>query len=264
VCGAPGSGGRGDRWPADGLTLNRAIAALFAVALMAVSTGTGTAAAQVDEAPPEPESAEEDVQLPAAAVSRVRRVEVRAAPAADARVIERMRELRRDHRPTIFELVARERDSAGIAWFQILVPGRPNGRRGWVPAESLDVLYSVADRRIEVDRSRRRFRLVASGRTLIKGPIAVGTRDAPTPLGTFYLAAEFRPGHNFLGPYAFETSAYSALSDWPGGGIVGLHGTSEPQSVGKRASHGCLRVFNRTILRIRKHVRLGTPLIISR
>jgi lipoprotein-anchoring transpeptidase ErfK/SrfK len=241
--------------------VNRAIAAVFAAALVAVATGS--ADAQMIEDPSVPSSAEADVELPAAAVSRIRRVQVRLAPTEDARVIDTMSELRYDHRPTIFELITRERDTAGIVWFQILVPGRPNGRSGWVPSESLDVLYSVADTRIEVDRSRRRLRLVANGRTLIKGPVAVGAPGAPTPLGSFYLAAGFRPANRFLGPYAFETSAYSAITDWPRGGIVGLHGTSEPNSVGKRASHGCLRVFNRTILRLRKHVRIGTPLVIK-
>ena len=63
-----------------------------------------------------------------------------------------------------------------------------------------------------------------------------------------------------LGPWAFETSAYAAITDWPRGGIVGLHGTSETWSVGLRASHGCLRVYNKVILALKKRVRPGTPL----
>src|ERR671933_115137 len=69
-----------------------------------------------------------------------------------------------------------------------------------------------------------------------------------TPLGLFYVAAKYDPRDAFLGPFAFETSAYSRLSDWPGGGIVGIHGTSMPQLLGQAVSHGCVRVSNRTIL----------------
>lgn len=90
--------------------------------------------------------------------------------------------------------------------------------------------------------------------------VAVGMADAPTPLGSFYLTASFRPDDDFLGPWAFETSAYAAITDWPRGGIVGLHGTSEGWSVGKAVSHGCLRVRNRVIVALRERVRAGTPL----
>jgi hypothetical protein len=36
----------------------------------------------------------------------------------------------------------------------------------------------------------------------------------------------------FYGPVAFGTTARSAvLTDWPGGGFVGIHGTNEPQLI---------------------------------
>jgi lipoprotein-anchoring transpeptidase ErfK/SrfK len=63
-----------------------------------------------------------------------------------------------------------------------------------------------------------------------------------------------------LGKFAFETSAYSKLSEWPGGGLVGIHGTYEPQLLGQAVSHGCVRVSNRDILRLRTRVGLGTPI----
>jgi lipoprotein-anchoring transpeptidase ErfK/SrfK len=62
-----------------------------------------------------------------------------------------------------------------------------------------------------------------------------------------------------LGAYAFETSAYSKLSDWPGGGIVGVHGTNTPALIGRAVSHGCVRLRNRDIEYLRTVVRPGTP-----
>ncbi len=45
------------------------------------------------------------------------------------------------------------------------------------------------------------------------------------------------------GPLAFGTSARSAvLTDWPGGGFIGIHGTNEPELLPGRVSHGCVRL----------------------
>ena len=57
--------------------------------------------------------------------------------------------------------------------------------------------------------------------------MAVGTPAAPTPLGrNFYVAQSFVPDNRFYGTFALATSAYSSLTDWPGGGVAGIHGTS--------------------------------------
>jgi lipoprotein-anchoring transpeptidase ErfK/SrfK len=70
------------------------------------------------------------------------------------------------------------------------------------------------------------------------------------------------PG-GIYGVYAFGTSAYSpTLTDWPGGGIVGIHGTNQPALIPGRISHGCVRVRNRDITRLRRMMPLGTPVLI--
>jgi lipoprotein-anchoring transpeptidase ErfK/SrfK len=81
-----------------------------------------------------------------------------------------------------------------------------------------------------------------------------------TPRGLFYVTWKLVPRAPVLGKFAFETSAYSKLSEWPGGGIVGIHGTYEPHLLGQAVSHGCVRVANRDILRLRARVGLGTPI----
>jgi lipoprotein-anchoring transpeptidase ErfK/SrfK len=63
-----------------------------------------------------------------------------------------------------------------------------------------------------------------------------------------------------LGAYAFETSGYSKLSDWPGGGVVGVHGTNTPQLIGQAVSHGCVRMRNEDVEFLRSIVRVGTPI----
>ena len=49
------------------------------------------------------------------------------------------------------------------------------------------------------------------------------------------------------------------LSDWPGGGVVGIHGTNQPQLLPGRVSHGCVRVPNAAIRRLARLMPIGTP-----
>lgn len=68
----------------------------------------------------------------------------------------------------------------------------------------------------------------------------------------------------FYGPLAFGTSARSAvLTDWPGGGFVGIHRTNQPQILPGRVSHGCIRMPSASILRLAQLMPVGTPLTIS-
>ena len=44
---------------------------------------------------------------------------------------------------------------------------------------------------------------------------------------------------------------------------VGIHGTCSPWSLGKRVSHGCIRIHNDNILELVKYVEVGTPIIVN-
>jgi lipoprotein-anchoring transpeptidase ErfK/SrfK len=64
------------------------------------------------------------------------------------------------------------------------------------------------------------------------------------------------------GPFAFGTSAHSnTLSggNW-GEGVIGVHGTGAPQLIPGRISHGCVRLPNAKIQRLRRLMGLGTPI----
>ena len=84
------------------------------------------------------------------------------------------------------------------------------------------------------------------------------------PEGGSYVDVEIDPDWSILGAYAFETSAYSKLTDWPGGGIVGVHGTPWPNLLGQAVSHGCIRLHNDDVSFLRNRVPLGTPVKIVR
>jgi lipoprotein-anchoring transpeptidase ErfK/SrfK len=57
-----------------------------------------------------------------------------------------------------------------------------------------------------------------------------------------------------------RSSAATPFSDWPGGGVVGIRGTDRPGLIGQAVSHGCIRMFNRDVDRLRRLAPLGTPI----
>ncbi len=60
--------------------------------------------------------------------------------------------------------------------------------------------------------------------------MGVGAPSTPTPTGRFWIRELLSvPAGTIYGPYAFGTSDYSVLSEWPHGGVVGIHGTNEPR-----------------------------------
>ena len=97
----------------------------------------------------------------------------------------------------------------------------------------------------------------------MRGRVAVGAPGRETPLGSFFVAARFVPDDPFLGVFALETSAYSKLTEWPGGGLVGIHGTNLPQLIGQAVSHGCIRVLNSTARGLERLVPVGASITIE-
>jgi lipoprotein-anchoring transpeptidase ErfK/SrfK len=189
---------------------------------------------------------------------------VRSQPNAKAPRVAVLKQFRPDFRPRVVLALGSRFDSKGQpAWYRISLAGRPNGRTGWVPAESVDVKPTREE--ILIDLSDRRLELRVRGKVQVRTTVAVGAPGMETPRGLFYVVAKFRPANPFLGVFAFETSAYSpTLTDWPGGGIVGIHGTSVPSLLGQAVSHGCVRVANSAMLRLARLTPVGTPIRVVR
>jgi lipoprotein-anchoring transpeptidase ErfK/SrfK len=187
------------------------------------------------------------------------KVAVRSAPSREARVLATLTQFRPDFHPRTVLAVDARLDRVGEpSWYRITVPGRPNGRTGWIPAAAAHV--KPIDRWLVVYRQSRKFELYVDGALRRTGPVAVGARGMETPIGLFFVQSRFVPTrYPILGAFAFETSGYSKLSDWPGGGVVGVHGTNSPWLIGQAVSHGCVRLRNSDALALRKLVRVGTP-----
>jgi hypothetical protein len=152
----------------------------------------------------------------------------------------------------------------GPAWIRIRLAVLPNGTTGWVPRGSLTAFQKVHTR-MTISQSRLRATLYRRGKVIFSAIVGVGQPNWPTPRGEFYirekLSGYVAPAY---GPRAFGLNAKSAvLTDWPGGGFVGIHGTDQPQILPGRVSHGCVRMRNASIMRLFRLMPIGTPVHIS-
>jgi lipoprotein-anchoring transpeptidase ErfK/SrfK len=195
------------------------------------------------------------------------RVVVRSSPSATSKRVAVIEQFRAGFRPQYVLALSVRSDADGApAWYRVAVPGRPNGRTGWVRAAAVEL--RPVQKQLVIYRGARRFEYWDGDRLRRSGRVAVGKPGAETPLGLFYVTWKFDPRIDpdwaILGSYAFETSAYSKLTDWPGGGIVGVHGTPWPNLLGQAVSHGCVRLRNAEIEYLRTRVPLGTPIKIVR
>jgi hypothetical protein len=188
---------------------------------------------------------------------------VRVLPERGAATVGRLRFQTEEGLPEVY-LVLRSKRVDGRVWLKLRLPQRPNGIKGWVLRDSLSELRTVTTF-LRVDLRHRRATLYDDGRRIWRSPVGVGAPATPTPAGRFYVRQRLRglAGNPMYGPWAFGTSAYStALSDWPGGGVVGIHGTDRPDLIPGRPSHGCVRVPNAAIRRLARLMPIGTPVLI--
>jgi hypothetical protein len=195
----------------------------------------------------------------------VERVPIRANPDSSSRTLARTRLETEDGFPEVYVLLALTTDARGQVWVRMRIPGRPNGRTGWLPESALGEFH-ITRWLIEIHLNARRLTAYYNGRLRFSAPVGVGKPSTPTPTGNFWIRERMRmsPG-NLYWPYALGTSAYSSLTEWPGGGVVGIHGDlGAPQLIPGDPSHGCVRLHDTDIGWLAPRVQLGTPVHITR
>jgi lipoprotein-anchoring transpeptidase ErfK/SrfK len=166
--------------------------------------------------------------------------------------------------PTVFGvLTVINRPDCTPAWYRVQLPIRPNGATGFVAARST-TLYRVHTR-IEVDLSKRRLFFFRDGRLVLTTTAGIGASGTPTPTGRYYVNQRLY-ALNPSGPYGpggIGISAFSpVLTQWAQGGPIAVHGTDDPSSVGRAASHGCVRVANGVLRRLLRATETGAPVVI--
>jgi hypothetical protein len=180
-------------------------------------------------------------------------------PSARSRVVDHLHLLTVDAQAEVY-LALSSYTIDGVTWISVPIPERPNGIAGWVPASALGEMHVTSDF-LRVNRETLLATLYSDGHPIWKAPVGVGRPSLATPAGHFYLTEKLTALGSFYGPYALGTSAYApTLTEWPGGGIVGIHGTDEPQLIPGRPSHGCIRLRNADIARLWPLIQVGTPI----
>jgi hypothetical protein len=194
----------------------------------------------------------------------VRTALARAAPTALGPVVASLDARTAEGSDTVVLVQGRTVDASGTVWVRVSIPGPPGRTSAWVPRHALGGYHDV-ETRLVVDRESLTATLLRDGRAVLRAPVGVGRPEFPTPVGRYYVTSRLTAfGTPFYGPLAFATSARSGvLTDWPGGGVIGIHGTDRPDLVPGRISHGCIRLRNRDIVRLARLMPIGTPVTIT-
>ena len=151
------------------------------------------------------------------------------------------------------------------AWLEVMLPGRPNGETGWIRA--IDVEQYTVRRQAVVDLTARTLRVLENDEVIFETAVGIGSPASPTPVGFFFVTDAVRitnPAGPW-GPYAFGLSARSdSVTEFNGGdGIIGIHGTNRPTSIGEAQSLGCVRLPNDVMLELSALLSVGTPVTIE-
>jgi lipoprotein-anchoring transpeptidase ErfK/SrfK len=240
------------------------------VASAAPATGTALPAQLTQESPTTPPSATSVVlsneRTATTWAHPVEEVSIREQSAATSRTIARTHLETEDGFPEVYLLLSSFTDARGRVWVRVRIPGRPNGRIGWVPGSALGDFH-VSHWLVDISLSGRRLRAYYKDKLRLTAPVGVGKPSTPTPPGRFWIRETFKltSRSSPYWPYAIGTSDYSTLTDWPGGGVVGIHGDfGEPQLIPGDPSHGCVRMHDADIAWLATRVQLGTPVHVIR
>jgi len=213
-------------------------------------------------APPDREDGAVTARVVAAAHARV-------APGEEQRALWRAGTVTGWSRQPQTLLVLRSAEHGGRQWLKVLLPIRPNGTAGWIPADN--AVLARSGYWIDVRLRARRVVVLRDGQRLRRFRAVVGAPGTPTPRG---LAAIYERNaqpdpRGFLGPWALSLTALSRVLESYGGGpgrvaIHGRGGASLRDPLGSARSHGCIRIGNRAVRWLARHVPPGTPVRIRR
>jgi len=167
---------------------------------------------------------------------------------------------------TVLPVVDRATTLDGTHWLRVLLPGRPNGLKGWIRRRGTARTWTSWH--VVVRRSSRRVLVYRDGALIRNFTAIVGNRATPTPRGRFFneesvLMPPSSPG----APFALALSARSdVLQEFAGGpGQIAIHGVANLAGTpGTAVSHGCVRLSDLDIRWLAARIAPGVPVTITR
>jgi lipoprotein-anchoring transpeptidase ErfK/SrfK len=152
----------------------------------------------------------------------------------------------------------------GVAWLQVMLPGRPNSSTGWIAQQGTREL--VTRWHIVIKLTARRVSVYRGGRIERTFQAVVGKLSTPTPTGQFFVEETLQmQAGEAGGPFALALSARSnALQEFEGGpGQIAMHGRNNlGGTLGTAASHGCVRLDTASIDWLAARIGPGVPVTI--
>lgn len=118
----------------------------------------------------------------------------------------------------------------------------------------------VSERRIVVSIPDHKLALIEDGVVKVVYPVATGKESTPSPVGTFKVINRVQNPTYYHEGKVIEPGPQNPLGNrWMGLSQkgYGIHGTNAPKSIGKSASHGCIRMAKADLEQLFTMVRVG-------
>ena len=106
-----------------------------------------------------------------------------------------------------------------------------------------------------IDLDGKSLTMYENGEAIRQYPIAAGASGTPSPIGVFRVNSRFMPDMS-----GFGTRFLGLSVPW---GSYGIHGTNKPESIGRNASHGCIRMRVKDMEALFPIVSNGTKVIVT-
>lgn len=130
--------------------------------------------------------------------------------------------------------------------------------------------------RVVVDKSDRVLQVWNGDRLVGQFPVTMGSSHDPLPIGNWKVTT-----FSYLPPFHYQPNLFwdakpgkkeEMLPPGPNGPVgvawlditkehYGIHGTPEPQTIGRAESHGCIRMTNWDVLRLSRMIKAGTKAV---
>lgn len=165
---------------------------------------------------------------------------------------------------TVLPVIGR-RTADRVHWLRVLLPGRPNGRKGWIAQRG--TVLTRTKWHVVVRTASRRVLVYRDGHVAHSFAAVVGKPSTPTPHGRFFVEESVRMLPGSAGaPFALALSARSnVLQEFEGGpGQIAIHGVANLGGTpGTAVSHGCVRLANHNIAWMVARIGPGVPVTIT-
>jgi L,D-transpeptidase catalytic domain len=120
-------------------------------------------------------------------------------------------------------------------------------------------------RLIVVSLEDRKLALLEDGKVKKVYPVAVGKPTTPSPVGTFTIERRvINPTYSHDGRVVLAGPGNPVGTRWMGLSVhgYGIHGTNEPRSIGKAASHGCIRMAKSDLEELYPQLQVGDTVVL--